>query len=352
MGDRMTALTIVLGVLLLGSFGIYQESFAITSDEIKERLQIDDTTSRPTFGLSHDKNKKIIDYGFSFNNKTFSISDNFHTPFKEQQVNVGESNTFQAKVLAEHDLKVQEFIFGIPQKGEAHMAELGIEVWYGIFGEIADVKVIQKSNVIDEKTVVATHEKAQCQKRDKEEKCDITTISMVFLEPLKDKVMAIKAIDHKNRYQITYLNDGFDVSGESLNPMQTAMIPSPTKYEGLIKVTQTEKYSPQWVCEKGRIFEKNKFGSFTQINHKFERFQDSGDPKHRNHSEFGGVLAYEQIRAQKLFDSSKLISEIPGSFAIDVHPEDRINSKLIKEMQEQEQIAQQYLESTYIQSRW
>ena len=241
MGDSGKVTLIVFAALFLGVIGI-QESFAISGDEIKERIKIDDYTVRPTFGLDHEKNKKIIDKGFSFNNNTFSISNNFHTPFPEREVNIGEVNSFQAKVYALNNLKVQEFLFGIPVKGSAHLAELGIEVWYGLFGEIEDIKVIQKSSVIDIETIKVTHEKSKCQSKDKEEKCDVTNVSMIFLEPLKDKVMAIKAIDYKNRYHITYLNEGFDISGESLNPMQTKMIPSPTKGEGLIKVTLNEKY--------------------------------------------------------------------------------------------------------------
>ena len=47
--------------------------------------------------------------------------------------------------------------------------------------------------------------------------------------------MAIKAMDFNLRDQTTYLNDGFDISGDSLNPMNTMMIPSTVKYEGLIQ---------------------------------------------------------------------------------------------------------------------
>jgi hypothetical protein len=112
-------------------------------------------------------------------------------------------------------------------------------------------------------------------------------LSAVFLEPLKYKVMALKAIDFKNRYQITYLNEGIDISGESLNPMKTAMIPSGVKGEGLIKVTQVGKYSPYWVSDDQRLFEKNRFGSFKEINYQFERFQDDGDVRNRSHSGFG-----------------------------------------------------------------
>jgi hypothetical protein len=338
---------------MLGSFALYQESFAITEDEIKEKLKINDSTTKPTFGLSHENNGRIVDGGFSFNNKTFSITNNFHTPFPEQPVTIGEINSFEAKVFAEHGLKVQEFIFGIPQKGEAHLGELAIEVWYDVFGEIQEVNVVQKSNVIDTDTVAVTHEKTNCTTSDSNQNCDVTHIEMLFLEPLQDKVMAIKAIDYLNRYQITYLNEGFDISGDSLNDMATTMIPSSVRNEGLIQLTQTEKYSSQWIAEDGRLFERNDFGSFKQINQTFERFQDSGDAKNRNHSGFGGILAYEQERATTLFDASKLNSELPDYFGHpDIKISERITADLKTKMLAEEKECLEHLKEKYLQARW
>ena len=352
MGEGIRVLSIVVAFLLLGSFGLYQESFAITADEINEKIQINESNTRPTFGLSHDNNKKIVDAGFSFNNQTFTITDNFHTPFAEMPVNLGELNSFEAKVYAEHGVKVQEFLFGIPQKGDAHLAELGVEVWFGLFGEIQDIKVIQKSNVIDIDSLTATQQKTNCLSSDVEQDCIVTTVSMTFLEPLRDKVMAIKAIDYKNRYQISYLNEGFDISGQSLNAMNTMMIPSPERYEGLIPLTQTEKYSHLWTAEDGRIFEENDFGTFNQINKQFERFQDTGEPKTRLHSGFGGIIAYEQKRATDVFDATKLISELPESIAY-LYPEsgERIDKEMKEKMLEQEKICLKYLEQIDKQAR-
>ena len=349
LGDGIRAFLIIVVVLLLGSFGLYQESFAKLAED--EKLEINQSYTRPTFGLNHENNKKSVDNGFNFNDQTFSISDNFHTPFREQEVNIGEVNLFEAKVYAERNLKVQEFLFGIPNKGEAHLAELGIEVWYDMFGQIYDTKVIQKSNVIDVATVNATHEKVKCRSFDKEENCDVTKLSMIFLEPLKDKVMALKAIDYKNRYQITYLNDGFDISGESLNPMASTMILSTIRNEGMIQVTQTEKYNSHWTTEDGRMFERNNFGSFKQINQTFERFQDVGEPRTRQHSEFGGIIAYEQERATAVFDSSKLISELPESKTINMKPSERIDKKMKDLMAEQEKICQKFLVESEKQTR-
>jgi len=351
-GKRIRALSIIVAFLLLGSFGLYQESFANTEDEITEKIEINVSNTRPTFGLSHADNKKIVDAGFSFNKQTFVITDNFHTPFAELPVNIGEPNLFDAKVYAEHGLKVQEFLFGIPQKGDAHLAELGIEVWFDLFGEIQDIKVIQKSNVIDIDSVTATQQKTKCHSA-VSENCIVTSVSMIFLEPLRDKVMAIKAIDYKNRYQITYLNEGFDVSGDSLNPMETKMIPSNIRDQGLIQITQTSKYSHLWTAEDGRIFEENDFGTLNQINKQFERFQDPGEPKTRLHSGFGGIIANEQKRATDVFDATKLISELPESIAY-LYPEsvERIDKEMKEKMLEEEKECLEYLKESTKQARW
>ena len=302
--------------------------------------------TRPTFGLSHETFETIVDSGFRFNDQSFTINDNFHTPFAQQTVNIGEINSFEAKIYADKRLKVQEFLFGIPNVGEAHLAELGVEVWYDYNGEIEEVKAIQKSNVIDKETIVATHEKTKCQATDSEQKCDVTNVSVVFLEPLKDKVMAVKAIDYKGRYQITYLNEGVDIAGESLNPMHTNLIPSNVRDQGLIKVTHLAKYSPYWQSDDGRTFEMNSFGSFKEINKTFERFQDTGTAYTRLHSGFGGVIAYELKRATGIFDASELISELPESFAY-LFPEagEGITAEMKAKMLEQEEIAKKVIDA-------
>jgi len=263
--------------------------------------------TRPTFGVSHEtRDEIIVENGFRFNGESFAIVDNYHTPFDEQIIEIGAVNSFAATVYADKDLKVQEFLFGVPEIGMGHFSEMRVEVWFDHTGEIEDVLVFQKSEIIDRSSLIVNHQKSKCQATDIEENCDTTFLSAVFLEPLKDNVMAIKAMDFKLRDQTTYLNDGFDVSGDSLNPMNTMMIPSTVKYEGLLKVTQNEKYSKYWTADDGRVFEMNSFGSFKQINQTFERFQDSGDPLTRHHSDFASIIKYEAERAKNIFDSSEL----------------------------------------------
>ncbi len=97
----------------------------------------------------------------------------------------------------------------------------------------------------------------------------------------------------------------------------------------------------------------NSFGSTKLINHKFERFQDTGNAFIRQHSGFGGIIAYEQNRALDTFDASDIVSELPESFAY-VFPEahERITDEMIQEMIIQEHIAQKLLDESDTQTRW
>jgi hypothetical protein len=308
--------------------------------------------TRPTFGLSHEDNTRLlVENGFSFNEEYFTVTDNHHTNFEEHSVEIGTINSFSATVFADKKLKVQEFLFGIPHVGESHLAELGVEVWYNMNGGIENVVVVQQSKVIDSNIINATHQKTKCLSTDLEPLCDTTTVSMKFLEPLTDKVMAIKAIDFKLRDQRTYLNDGFDISGDSINPMKTKMIPSQLKNQGLIKVTQLEKYSPYWQSNDGRMFEMNHFGSFKEINHSFERFVDTGDARTRMHSGFETILEHEQNRATQVFDANEIISELPNSFGYHFDITKRFNDELSKEMIEQQAIAKEILKEMDKQQR-
>jgi len=356
-------LYILLILFFVGGFSFipasYASHFIVTesglqkTDSVNSSISDEDYLTRPTFGLDHKTNSKVVDYGFKLNDQRFSIDDNFHTPFEQKIIDVGKTYSFEATVFSKQGLLVQEFLFGIPSVGEAHMAEVGVEVWFDNLGQIQMIKVIQDSGVIDENEIVATHEKTKCKSIENEENCDSTKIEVVFLEPLQDKIMAIKAIDSKNRYQITYLNEGIDVSGKSLNPMKTTIIPSPKKNEEPIMVMQTEKYSVLWTTEDGRIFERNTFGSFKQINQSFERFQDSGEPLTRSHSDFIQVIENERSRMVKIFNATNLISKLPESFTYSFPDEhERITDEVRQKMIEQEKIAQKIIEESSLQARF
>lgn len=343
MGKRVATITLFLIFMSIVT-NVIPAQAEYYSEEVKEPLFQEYT--RPTFGIDYETNRQLVDGGFKINNQTFDITNNFHTPFALYNIEIGNLTSFETILYAPKGLQVQEFLFGIPNAGQAHLAEIGIEIWYDLEGEITNYKVVQRTNVVDENQIFLNHDKVKCNKEDENLDCDHTQLSLVFLEPLKDKVMAIKAIDFKKRYQITYLNEGVNLSGEQISPNLVKLIPSTKKYEGLIPVTQIEKYSSRWVSEDGRIFEQNSFGSFNQVDLKFERFQDEGDPKTRLHSGFAKLITNEQTRAQQIFDSRQIISELPGSFTIDMPIGERITKEIKETMLEQEQIAKKIIEDS------
>jgi len=263
--------------------------------------------SKPTFGLSHQTFRPLVDGGFSFNGKSHDITDNWWTPFAEQKVKIGTTNTFTAKAYADKQLRIQEFLFGIPEVGDAHKAELGVEIVYDYSGEIEMINVVQKTDIIDIDSIKVVHTKSKCQSDDTVKRCDTTRLSMKFLEPLKDKIMALKGVDFKGRVHITYLNEGFDISGNSLNPMNTMMIIGTEKHEGLIEVTQTAKYSNFWTTQDDREFEMNEYGSFKQINQIFEN--DSNLMDKRFSSDFAD---YKKSLADKY--AKLLLESCPNCF--------------------------------------
>ena len=103
----------------------------------------------------------------------------------------------------------------------------------------------------------------------------------------------------------TSLNDGIVIFGDSLNPMLTRQIPGIEKGEGLITITQVEKYSDLWIAEDGRIFEMYvESDSFRLVNQSYERYIDSGMVKNRTHSAYSNWLVWQEKGATKIFDSS------------------------------------------------
>ena len=155
--------------------------------------------TKPTFGLDPKTHIQLIEDGFSFNGVPTDISDNYWTPYEQQNIKLGELNEFETKVFASQKLRVQEFLFGIPVVGKAHNAELGVEVHYDHSGEIEKIMVIQKTNIIDIDSVQIEKIESKCKADDADERCITTQLQMKFLEPLQGNVMAMKAIDFKGR---------------------------------------------------------------------------------------------------------------------------------------------------------
>ena len=270
----------------------------------------------PTSGLDWNTFKQIVEGGFTVNGKSIDIIDNWHTDFEKQKISIGKINSFGIKTYAQNNgLLFQEISFGIPKVGEYQNAEVIITVWYNHDKSIKDVTIEQDRYIIDSSSLQVLTSQIPCGYIDST--CYQTDIYAIFNEPLQYDVFAIKAVDMSRRSMMpTYLNEGFDISGHSLNPMQTKQIPGPEKYEGLITVTQLERFSDLWKTEDGRIFEMwGESNSFKLVYQPSEdKSQDTGSIKDRDHSSFYNWKQLQIDKAQEYFDSGIIQNGFPSSF--------------------------------------
>ncbi len=263
----------------------------------------------PTSGLDWTTHRQIVTDGFRINDFIVTIDDNWWTDFPEQKILLMMPNEFEIKTYAQNGgLLVQELCFGLAEVGLLNTAEVCLEAWYDYQQNIVELKIIQETDVIDIAQIkVSTSEKKCSESGDM--KCTSTLFYNVkFKEPMRSNVMAIKSIDQSRRSLMpTSLNDGIDLIGVSINPKPTMTIPGPEKYEGLITITQIEKYSNLWISDDGRIFDVNSSGSASIVDKDYTRHRDpDAFYMDRNHSEFDKLIAWTQQNAINVFDSSKL----------------------------------------------
>lgn len=283
----------------------------------------------PTSGLDWNTHRQIVTDGFRINDFIVTIDDNWWTDFPEQRILLMMPNEFEIKTYAQNGgLLVQELCFGLAEVGLTNTAEVCLEAWYDYQQNIVELKIIQETDVIDVDQVYATTSEKKCTESG-DMKCTSTLFSNVkFKESMRYNVMAIKSIDQSRRSMMpTSLNDGIDLIGVSINPKPTITIPGIEKYEGLITITQTEKYSNLWISDDGRIFDVNSSGSASIVDKDYTRHRDiDAFYMDRNHSEFDKLIAWTQQNAINVFDSSKLQKSDKGFIppAID---EDRIDHR-------------------------
>jgi len=281
--------------------------------------------SKPTFGLSHDTGQQQVEKGFTANFKSVDITDNFHTDFEKKTILVGQKNTFSAKVHSPNGLQYVEFMFGIPQVGNAHQSETAIEVWLDRNGEVQNITVVQKDNIINTESVTATAEMRQCTSNATDKSCYYVTTSASFNQsPLFD-VFALKGVDFTRRAQLTYLNEGFDIIGDPLNPPETDYMASGK--EGLVQMIRFDKFEylwavPDyinvdefdnlWVSSNGIIYTRNDVGSWFRLStYTIENNDPEWKVMTRMHDQFSILIDDEIKRATLVFDGSLLLNEIP-----------------------------------------
>jgi len=288
--------------------------------------------TKPTFGLSHNPGKQVINCGFKMGSTCYDITDNFHTEFDKVTINTGSTHDFAMKTSAQYGLKRVEFAF-VPEVGLMHKAEVIIEAWFNADQTSSKVVVRQKENIVDESNISVTLTKNGYE-------YDAQISGVKFLEQPFFEVIAIKATDFKNRSVTTYLNEGIDVVGKSYNEEPTVQIPSEQRHEGLQTLTRIDKFTDTWENKDGILYTKNEFETWKRITPTALEKSNEGtwNVMTRLNDNFSIIQNYEQSRVMEFAQSyyhniyDKPFAEINDIFAYDFSEtkKDRLANSMLK----------------------
>lgn len=247
------------------------------SNELTEHLK------RPTIGMQHtpegQSDIQLVDYGFTFdescNGKQYQITNNWYTPFEKVIVETGKQYCSKIKVYTDADstLHMVELAL-VPSVGERHNAETAISIYFDHLMNNIFINIRQNENIIDEDKLTVSYKPTECTKNQQnkvmygymnnyEKLCyEVTINNILFREkPFFEKV-AITVIDSEGRPNTTYLNEGFDIIGKSLNPQKTDLMASSKKGVGLEKMVLIDKFTNTWINVNGDLYTRNNHGTW------------------------------------------------------------------------------------------
>ena len=283
----------------------------------------------PTLGIDENGRRMVTD-GFMYNGRPVDV-ERFYTPYPLITTEIGRENVASFKIYENQGPQnIAHFSFAFGMRAGDIISESRAVIELDISHDnIRTVSVTDEHNVFDNVTVSVT-DSISCGASGTE--CLGVDVHHTFVDHLEFDIVGTNVWDRSRNAWQNYYNHGIDVTGESLNPPETREIPGTEKGEGLILVTRTEKYGHIWVADDGRTFERNDYGSFRQINIEFERFQDSGEPKTRQHSGFPERVQLETDRAESVMIA--LCAECADESYEEIDNTDRIPGHLQERAQE------------------
>ena len=296
--------------------------------DLKKSGSNNDWALKPTFGKSHHSHAQIVQDGFSFNNNTITITDNWHTDFPLTSSIIGEDNVVQIKSYAVNPLKWIVLSLGVPRIGDSIHAEADIHLTLNrnytnpADYDITSITHKQTEGLIIENSTSASIMPVQCSTTDNAKPCYLTSIFFSVTAPLKHNTLSIMAMDDDRRSHTTYINNGVEFTGESLLPANTHSFidkKSSQSDADAILLTQQDRRYNIWEDQYGYLWSNNDVGSWFQITTpEFTRHNDAPNTVlTRTHSSFAQLIEQESDRATLIFDSAALSGVLPDTFSYD-----------------------------------
>ncbi|MDA7957763.1 MAG: hypothetical protein MPI95_01535 [Nitrosopumilus sp.] len=323
---------------------------------IQSRVSDDDWKFNPTFGRTWAGNEQLVAGGFSFNGRTFTVSDNYHVDFERASASIGETNTVTMKAFSDWPLEEVILSLGVPDLSRVTDAEaeikvrLGIEYRENLEYTIEDIIHEQEEGLVDPEGTAVAVSSTRCNSST-DAVCHEFTVQFRVTAPLKSDVMAISAMDIDRRITTTYVNDGVEFTGDPLLPAKTAQFSVKRGNQHpveTVRLVQEDRRYDVWTDQDGFAWLRNSYGSWFQLTHAgFERLQDPEvTVMTRIHDGFEDLLEAEREKARLVFDSGSIENTVGKSFSIDAPVKaERLTPELLDLLRSEEARAIQYLHS-------
>ena len=321
-----------------------------------------DWKKKPTFGKSWEVySDQFVKNGFTFNDYSLDITDNWHTDFVRTTTIIGDVNHVKMRVFAFDGLKYVQLSLGLPEIGATSDAETNIivnlERNYDNPNDYDIVEIVheQIEPLVNVNYTTASITPSLCNDTHTELHCYDIEIEFVVDAPLSHDVISISAIDSKRRTTTTHINEGVEFVGESLLPAETASIFIKKTNQGKgqhIILTQDDRRYNVWTDKNDYQWLKNSYGTWIQQDTPDMTISRDG-AEHvmtRSHSEFDRMIQHERKRATSVFDSKSLqsVPEEPFSYDLDKPVPRHQDKSLLEKMKKEESLAFEKMLKLYI----
>ncbi|MDA7943413.1 MAG: DUF5011 domain-containing protein [Nitrosopumilus sp.] len=279
----------------------------------------------PTFALDWLTGERVVHGGISLDGTPHDGGDNFHADV-DALAAVGANHTVTLKIHSQMVLEEAGLHLGVPDLSRATDAEASILVSLEPLPGgppaylVTGVRHDQSFPLLDVGATSASARPAPCGAGERD--CLAVDITFRLQARPAHGIFAVSAMDTERRYTVTYANSGIDVTGESLLPPETASFvikrgnQHPAEWVHLVR---DDPRHDIWEDQHGFAWYQNSYGSWIRMTHaEFERLADPhASVMTRSHGLFDLLVEAERLRAELVFNSSAISSEIGGSFSHD-----------------------------------
>jgi len=171
--------------------------------------------------------------------------------------------------------------------------------------------------------------------------CHLFTFSHSFNNNPLSPIIGITVVDALGNAAYTFINEGIDVYGDSLNPPATAAVVLQGKPPQIVEIIQIDRVNNLWEDPNENIWTQNSMGNWMQLTQtEYVRIIDDAVGSagyERIHPNFAMYKMGQEMIAQQIWDGSAIQSELADSKPMILVPfDDSLNDRMLAEVAEAE----------------